>query len=692
MGGGLGSLSAAYWITEAENARERFDITVYQMGWRLGGKAASGRNAALGQRIEEHGLHIWLGFYENGFRTIRRALDAINEIDPRPVRTYESWKQAFTPHSLVSFEEWWGGRWQHWPFLFPRNEGIGGEGGVLEPRFVLQTLLGWLQDQHEQQFGNGVGHRALRSALDELKRLEGDGAGAVDGVLGELITDVMRAYLTTIWAVCRFRLDDPATRRFFILNDLAGTMLIGIQRDGLLTKGFESADGEDWVEWLTRHGAQHVTTTSALVRTIYDLVLGFAEGDPNRPNFAAGTCVRGVLRMIFTYKGALMWKMSSGMGDTIFTPLYGILRHRGVKFRFFHKVDALRLAEAEDAIERIELTEQVQLVDPSAEYQPLVNVKGLDCWPSEPLWERIRDAEALKSDPYDPGNPYNLESWWTSWPGVGKKVLERGKDFDVVLCGIPVGALRYVAKDLADRSPAWTRMFEGDGEHTAVATAPTQGVQLWLTKTAEELGWKIPPDTKGDPSELSGLVGGYDQALNTWADMTHTVATEDWSVPKSVAYFCGPWREIDPRPFDEHDYPARERERLQRASIEWLDRNAAHLWPKGASPERPKGLDPELLVDPSGGTGDERFAAQWFRPNIDPNERYVLSVKGSTASRIDPASTGFDNLYVAGDWTWNGVLNAGCVEATVASGMHASRAIAGSPEEIVGEIEPPDQG
>ena len=39
------------------------------MGWRLGGKGASGRGVA--DRIEEHGLHLWMGFYENAFRLMR---------------------------------------------------------------------------------------------------------------------------------------------------------------------------------------------------------------------------------------------------------------------------------------------------------------------------------------------------------------------------------------------------------------------------------------------------------------------------------------------------------------------------------------------------------------------------------------------------------------------------------------------
>ena len=46
--------------------------------------------------------------------------------------------------------------------------------------------------------------------------------------------------------------------------------------------------------------------------------------------------------------------------------------------------------------------------------------------------------------------------------------------------------------------------------------------------------------------------------------------------------------------------------------------------------------------------------------------------------------SGFKNLFLAGDWTLNG-LNYGCVEAAVMSGMQAARAITGSRRVIFGE-------
>ena len=72
LGGGLAGLTAAFELTNDPHWRDRFEsITVYQMGWRLGGKCASSRGRC--DRIEEHGLHVWMGFYENAFRLLREC-------------------------------------------------------------------------------------------------------------------------------------------------------------------------------------------------------------------------------------------------------------------------------------------------------------------------------------------------------------------------------------------------------------------------------------------------------------------------------------------------------------------------------------------------------------------------------------------------------------------------------------------
>jgi uncharacterized protein with NAD-binding domain and iron-sulfur cluster len=45
LGGGAGSMAAVYGMTLEPNWAEKYDITVYQLGWRLGGKGGLGGNA-----------------------------------------------------------------------------------------------------------------------------------------------------------------------------------------------------------------------------------------------------------------------------------------------------------------------------------------------------------------------------------------------------------------------------------------------------------------------------------------------------------------------------------------------------------------------------------------------------------------------------------------------------------------------
>src|SRR5436190_14138314 len=88
-------MAAAFELTRPEHGG-RYQVTVYQQGWRLGGKGASGRGAH--NRIEEHGLHIWFGFYENAFRIMRECHEQLQEIADQPGATNDDmrWPTPFT--------------------------------------------------------------------------------------------------------------------------------------------------------------------------------------------------------------------------------------------------------------------------------------------------------------------------------------------------------------------------------------------------------------------------------------------------------------------------------------------------------------------------------------------------------------------------------------------------------------------
>ena len=143
LGGGVGSMTAAYYLSDLPGWQNNYDITVYQQGWRLGGKGASGRNAQYGQRIEEHGLHIWFGFYTNAFRMIK---DAYTSLDRPPGAPLATWRDAFKQHDYVALSEQVGDRWHNWSIVFPTLPGEPGEGDQEISMWQLAVaMMGWIE-------------------------------------------------------------------------------------------------------------------------------------------------------------------------------------------------------------------------------------------------------------------------------------------------------------------------------------------------------------------------------------------------------------------------------------------------------------------------------------------------------------------------------------------------------------------
>lgn len=150
--------------------------------------------------------------------------------------------------------------------------------------------------------------------------------------------------------------------------------------------------------------------------------------------------------------------------------------------------------------------------------------------------------------------------------------------------------------------------------------------------------------------------------------------------PQDIAYFCGIMRETGERPCD----PSPRLPEVRREAARLLTQDIGLLWPKATVPPP---FDWNLLVDdrPEPGKGEERLGAQFFASLNNPSDRYVLSVVDSSRNRLEAGGTGFENLFVTGDWIQN-TFNVGCAEATVMAGMATSNAISGRPllSEIVG--------
>jgi hypothetical protein len=138
-------------------------------------------------------------------------------------------------------------------------------------------------------------------------------------------------------------------------------------------------------------------------------------------------------------------------------------------------------------------------------------------------------------------------------------------------------------------------------------------------------------------------------------------------------------------------YAASRHDEVRDNAVRFLNHDVHWLWPKAV---RRRGEFRWEVLAAEGGDGPEkegeaRFDTQWWRANVDPTDRYVLALPGTTQHRISPLDLTFDNPTVAGDWTASG-LNSGCVESAVMSGLLAAHAIAGSPrlEDIIGYDHP----
>lgn len=673
IGGGMAALATAAELLREPGAAARFEVTVYQLGWRLGGKGASGRNLnpGMGMRIEEHGLHVWFGCYDNAWSLLQRCCAALGR----------DMLDLFQGQTDTPYMEDVGG-WKVWPVTFPRKYGTLGDAST------AANVLGWLRaivafiegraarlHGHAQRAGDNAAHRGL------LARLLGDVQTVAASIREQVAAVAARVELLAgggpmpdgdaaapVEALRDLLMDgktslaglDDDLRRDAIMADLAISALAGMLRDGVLRHGFDPLDREDVRAWFRRHRAREEVLSSAPVRALYDLCFAYRGGAVSWANadFAAGAALTTVLRIALDYADYVVYEMRAGMGEVVIAPIYRALVQQGVKFRFFHCATNLELAADARSVAALHFDVQAT-VKGGAEYAPtfMLDFPGqvpdrLECWPSEPFYGQLDQGDALRGA--------NLECR-TGWNPVGQVTLRAGADFDLAVLGASLAEVRGLCADFRGRVPGWGPMFD------AMATVPTVGVQLWMNRTLEQLGWThgaVPIDAGPEP-------------LDVWADRSDELQREQWGdpavAPRSLHYLCGPLDErlLQGAPSASHDDPAA----LAAATAvtqDWLMANAAAIWP--ASIARGGGFDWQLLVAPYKVLGPARLGAQYLRANVEPTERYVLSVAGSTATRLPADGSGLANLVLAGDWTL-GRWNAGCIEAAATSGLKAADAV-----------------
>jgi uncharacterized protein with NAD-binding domain and iron-sulfur cluster len=452
-------------------------------------------------------------------------------------------------------------------------------------------------------------------------------------------------------------------RHAFSASDFGLTTMIGLVRDEVVWKGFDAINDLDLRTWLRHHGARPTTLDGPDVRIVYDESFADSVGPATTATgdqkferlgagFAAGAALYGVIRTALPYRGSVMWQAAGGMGDTAIVPMYQTLAQRGVTVNFFQQVTALGVDPSGRHIDRVEVLQQAR---PKGTYQPLVDVNGLPCWPSAPLWDQLEDGEKLEAADV----AFELGE---AEPGASTTTLRFGDDFDRVVLAISAAALPAICRDVMAASPAFRAML--DHTHTTM----TQAFQLWLTTPPGELGFPY-----GHVATSS-----FVEPVDTGCDNSQLLWSEQWPAegsPRSVWYFCGLMHDIAAE-----ESPEQADERARRAAYGYLD-SIGQQWPQAVGPD---GFRWDLLAATRDVDGPARFDTQFWRANVTPTERYVQTLPGTVKYRLRADESGLANLYLAGDWTRNG-MDFGAVEATVMSGMLAARAISGSPAKIAWE-------
>ena len=683
LGGGMGGLATAYELTSQAGWQDRYEVTVYQLGWRLGGKCASSRGD--NNRIEEHGIHGFVGSY---FNALPMMNDVYIELDRPPTAPLSTFEQAFIPSNFAMMWEYENGGLKPWPTRFPENDR-----SPLDPRVFngLESTIEAIIDQVGELLATAKGvpklvEVAIQLLLSKAKQQCRE-IPLSEGPNHPLVGEITKARKFIAGIAEGFDRLAPEIadhldelRQALLTLDFYATLIVGALSDNVVVNGFDQLDDENWTDWLIRHGCHHATLQSPVVMITVNICYQSPDGDTSRcARMAAGAYVDWTLRTC-AYATAFLWSFAAGSGETVVAPVYEVLRRRGVKFEFFHRVENLRLGKDRKTVEAVDFTLQATLKDPERGYEPLIEVKRLPSWPDHPHYDQLVEGEQLREAHVD------LESYWAPWPNASvphlqkTRTLRHGVEYDQLVLAISLGAAPFLCKELIAASPAWAGMVDN------IPSVQTQAMQLWLSKDLYELGWQTKLNPEKNEVPISGT---YFCPPNGNAEFHDLLKWETWpkdNMPKALWYFCGLMPDYEPMPpFSDHDYPRRQADRVKAQCIQYLQTSIGTMLPNATVRANnpagdPMGLDFDLLVDTLSKTaqGTKRFDSQFWRANIDPTERYVTTPPGSVKYRLEAWGSGFDNLTLAGDWIYTG-LNVGSFEGATMSGKLASYALTGAP-------------
>jgi uncharacterized protein with NAD-binding domain and iron-sulfur cluster len=713
IGGGMAGLAAAFDLTRTKALQDQFDVTIYQLGWRLGGKAASGR--LPDGRIVEHGLHVWFGCYENAFELVRAAYGEWISDEKQAITQWEQAfeKQRFTVIGSGDLADFAGISWPKadgspggggepltfWPCVTQLLRVIHEQFGEREPIFDFPNLKipigiavllaeAGVKIDYEPDTRDPESLFGLLAPFDKSFKATRDWAASLTQT-PDLRTEkqlrgfarFLRLVSAHVWDDKNFRTDKKTKAKFLCELIDVGTALvegviIDMEIEGASVAELDALDFRDWLCGVGAH--REAVFGSSIVQSLYNTTFQYLEGDKRRPSLGAGSAAQVSLRLFGGYKDAFLFESIAGLGEVVVAPIYGVLRQRGVQFQFFHKLTRLELNDARDGIAKIHFDRQVDLCVET--YEPTIKpdprFANLECWPEAPCWDQIENGESLKG--------LDLESYWCNQKAYDV-VLNQGSDFDEVVLAIPIGSLKPTKSapgpcaELIGASRRFRKMTN------AASLVPTVSLQAWCTRTLEDMGWR-PPDNPFGKGKIDFPMSNGPAPLNIWGDRTVVLSRENWSgvnpAPKSLQYLCDAFEtSLYKAPPTCVGAPGIAKARARRLAVEWLKQKSQVLWPPASLGDP---FDWNLLFDPNETTGEDRIDYQVIKANVDPWACCAGSPAGSTRWRLPADGSRFAHLFLAGAWIDSG-FNVECIEAAVMSGRQAARAIVGTTDVIDGE-------
>lgn len=745
LGAGPAGLATAMALAETR----RFEVHVYQMGWRAGGKCATGREPET-QRSVQNGSHYLFGCYHNAFALIRKAHAVLAKSKKDHVGRFGRFKEDFESRNLLVGAQRYGRQNNQeesddWYRYLPQNMSEPGTGGKFPTPFdysfmMAQFGLGFCIDVAAQVVSLFAGQHASRDRFLGMRfclrvfRLDPFEQGLqarlvrallrpprwiVDAVLWRLLCASFKvnSYLFTLLVptvlrnyaqrrvdvVARGLLDGlrmvskgayavslhlpkrlaHGVQRKLILVDLVVTLAYGYYCDGLgEAGGFEKLDELDFRKWLENHGARQQTIDSALITTWYDATISYLGGKKDKAECSAGTAVLSMLRALLTYKGAFAYQMRAEVGDSFVAPIVKALEETGVHFHFYSRVKKIVVSSEDRLVHGIVLGVQCDEHGPKAEFVEVGDREFRDrpprmAWPARPRCGACGDLEVP------------LDSYYCDHEVRERTIdLRRGKPgereeaFDLVVAALPLGMMEDVlvnhdGEPVREIEPDWRDTFR-EIRHTE-----SQALRIWFNVPLQEnssgrsLGWCHEPP----------ILSGYEWPFSTWEDNSQAISVgfPRGQAPLTIATVFGALETPPDAKIRERAHYDRQSEVARSSAKDFVDdeRKMRRLWPGLRRSESDLRVDWPSFIDPRNRDGEERFQFQHVIANVGPIESYVQASPSTLKYRLRPDESGYRNLFLAGDWTRNGV-EVGSVEGAVISGLKAARAISGEGEPIIG--------